>query len=279
MIRHRFLMLTAVLVGIAMGGLATPARADFEVQLEYAGNILTVNNTKKTYTDNYGKVYTTSDGTGGAAINFNWDGFDYAAGTVSLNGIVISANGKTPGFTVSSTMSESNSPGSNDLATINTSSLSIKNQTGVAGYSSLTITTGDTGFMSPHENTVSVLSSVGATAYGGNSASASVTFNSYIDTTNTQFGKQQGGLGIALVSIAPGGTQSGNFSEFLDASTIPYSVTNVVKYTLSNGDKFTDGSLATTVTAPAPAGFFLAVSGLPVIGLVFLRRRNLRAAA
>jgi hypothetical protein len=200
---------------------------------------------------------------------------DYSTpGTISIYNLTISNTGTTGGFKVKATIADSNSPGVNNVASIDLSSLTITNQTGVSGNSTLTMTTGDTGFTQPTGPNVTVTSTISGTTAGTNSANASIQFDSYLDTTNTQFGTQQLLIPtIHLDPIAPGSSQSGNSVGTLVGTPIPYSLTQVAQITLANGDKLTDGSSGTTVTAPAPAGLLLALSCIPVLVARPLLRR------
>ncbi len=263
MLRCKFLFLWAILAGIAMCGLAPPARADFEVQFSYGGATILIDGTTQSVSVSGGAAMPAA-----GSIDFS------TPGTITINSLTISPNGTTGGFAVSATIADSNSPGANNIASIDLSSLSIKNKTGITGNSTLTITSGDTGFTQPTSPPAVLLAStISATAAGTNSHSATVTFNSYLDTTNQQFGEGQGTPTIALGPITAGNSASGNSLAYLSGTPIPYSLTEVETVTLANGDKLTDGSSGTTATAPAPTGLSLALSGLPVLGVFYLRRR------
>jgi collagen type VII alpha len=257
---RKFLFL-AVLAGLTMAGLALPARADFEVKFSYGGATVTIDDTLGSVSVSGGAS------TAGATII-------YGSGTVSIYNLTVSNTGSTGGFSVSATIADSNSPGA-ATAYIDNSSLQIKNQTGVAGNSTLTITTGDTGFTLPTGGPGTLTSTISATASGANAANAKVVFNSYIDTTNTQFGIPGTGSTptITLNPIAPGTSGSGNSTATVGTTPVPYSLTQVGQYTLaystatSTGDKFTDGSSGTTLTSPAPAGLVLLLTGVPMLYL------------
>jgi len=260
MFRFRKMLLFAAMTAAAVLLGPPSARADFEVEFTFGGATILVDATTQTVTSSGGAS------TAGASFNFS-------AGTVSINNLTISPTGATGGFKISATIADSNSPGGK-VATIDTSSLSILNQTGTAGNSTLVLTTGDTGFTSPSGPSVGLTSTISATAAGTNSANASVLFNSYLDTTNAQFGTQQGTPTILLSPLSPGSSLSGDTSAALTGTPSPYSLTEVAKITLANGDKLTDLSSGTTVV-PAPAGLALALTGLPLLGLGgWLRRRK-----
>jgi hypothetical protein len=251
-----------ILVGIA------PARGDFEVQLSYGGATILIDGTT-------GQV-TTSGGasTKGAIVDTS------TTGTIGILNLTVSNNGTTGGFKISATIADSNSPGTPAAAIIDLSSLTITNQTGVTGNSTLTVTSGDTGFTAP-TGQVSLLSTASATASGNNKSNASFTFTSYMDTTNAQFGRQRGTSTITLNPIAPGSSGSGNvyLTTVVNPQTPqpPYSLTEIETITLANGDKLTDGSTGTSLLAPAPLGWVLLLSALPCLG-VGLWRRSRRPA-
>jgi hypothetical protein len=248
-----------------------PALADFEVVFSYT-------NKNGTATVTLDQTTGTTSVSGGASIKGAL--IDYSTpGTISISGLTVSTSGTTGGFRVSATIADSNSPGSPTIANIDTSGLSIKNQTGVSGNSTLTITTGDTGFYGPTGINGTLMSTISGTAAGTNASTASFTFASYIDTTNTQFGTQQGTLPITYASVSPGTSQSGNASADVTPMPVPYSMSQVAQITLANGDKFADMSSSTTLTAPAPRGLVLAMTGLPFVLVVTWLRRQRKALA
>jgi hypothetical protein len=262
MLRRKFLFV-AVLSGIAIAGPAPPVRADFEVQFSYGGATILLDGTTSKTTVSGGA----SQGT--AFVDYS------TPGTISVLNLKVGPDA-THYFLVSATIADSNSPGTPTVATIDLSSLTIQNKTGASN--TLSITTGDTGFTAPVGTSVAVNSTISATAGGTNGSKATVIFNSYLDTSNAQFGKQQGTPTINL-TIAPGASQSDNSGADLNAAITPYSLTQVAQISLANNDKLTDGSSGTTVTVPAPPALFLALSALPALGLPYVRRRRKRVVA
>jgi hypothetical protein len=102
-----------------------------------------------------------------------------------------------------------------------------------------------------------------------------VVFNSYADTTNALFGTQQGAPTLSFSASGQNGVGGGNSQTSFSPNGATYSLTNIGQYTLTSGTDVTVVSGNTEVTpTPAPAGAVLALSGLPVLGLGWLRRRK-----
>jgi hypothetical protein len=198
---------------------------------------------------------------------------DYSVpGTITVTNLVVSPTGTTGGFKLSSTITDSNSPGTT-VATIDLSSLTIVNQSGATN--TLKILNGDTGFTSPTGATGSLESSISASASGQNTGTATVVWSSFFDNTNAQFGTQQGIPGEPVtLTIAPGKTKSSDLTGSVGPVTAPYSLTESASITLAAGDKTTDLSGVTTLTVPVPAGIALVLSGMPVLGLGWWRARR-----
>jgi hypothetical protein len=260
----------AVVVGVSIFfGPAVPARADFEVQFSFGGATITFDNTTGTYSTAGGASVS------GATMNgvaLSGGTFTPVAGTMTISGLVISPSGTTGGFKVNTTVTDSNSPGSS-VATIDFSSLSIKNQSGASG--TLSVLNGDTGFTSPTGAKGTLESSISASAAAANGSNATVKWASFIDTTNAQFGTQQGIAGEPVtLTIAHGGTKSSDLFGSVTPTPTPYSMTEQLSITLANGDSLTDLSGVTNLTVPVPAGIALVLSGMPVLGLGWLRARR-----
>jgi hypothetical protein len=265
--RRKFQLLAAILAGIAMAGLAKPARADFEVVFEFGGAKVTLDRTTSTTTTSGGAS------TSGATIDYS------VAGEITVTGLVVSPTGTTGGFKISSTIADSNNPGTSKVAEITLSSLQMTNRSGSSG--TLTITEGDTGFTAPAGN-VTLHSTISATASGLNLSDGTVVFNSYLDTNNgqnTTSGAGVNGTSTINLTIAAGNSKSGNADLTLSNIGTPYSVTEVGKFTLggtsTHNDQYTDGSTGTDVLAPAPSGLVLAASAV-LLTLPFLRRRRVK---
>jgi len=272
---RKFLASAAVAVALLIGS-GSAARADFEVQFSYGGGVITIDDTTGQATASGGASLNGAT-INGTAVSGTSASFTIVNGKITVSGITISPTGTSGGFTIDANISKSNSPGSNFTATLSTSGLDIMNNTGVSGNSTLSILTGDTGYLTPAGSPISIASTVSASADGLNSGNASVIFNSYVDTSNTQFGQPAGGAAptITLSPIAPGGSASGNTQRYVNGGT-PFSLTQLEQITLKNGDSLFDGSSGTTVTAPVPQSMLMALTGLPLLGVraLRLRRRN-----
>jgi hypothetical protein len=283
---RKLLTLAASLAGFAMAGLAPPARADFEVVFSYNGATVTIDETSASTG--------TATATGGASLSgvtINGTALSGTSGTftfvsdrISISNLTVDPNaskdGNSGGFNINASVAKSNSPGTTAVATISTSGLLIANQTGVNGNSSLVVTTGSQGFTAPTGNPVNLNSTASASADGANSGNASLVFNSYLNENNALLGTTVGSPTINLSPITPGASMSANSYALVNANVTPYSLVQVGKYTLGNGDDFFDGSTGTSVTAtPAPAGLMLALTGLPCLGFgSWLWRRKLSIA-
>jgi hypothetical protein len=248
---RKFVTLAMFATAFIIGPVST-AKADFQVRIDFGSNFVLLDQTTATVS------------TGGSAT----ESHTFSPGEIDFSVTV-------GGFKVSASIADSNSPGGPLVASIDLSSLSIQNNTGIAGNSTVTITAGDTGFTLPTGNPSVLKSTASATAAGTNSKDASIAFNSYIDTTNAQFGTQQGTPTINLDPVHPGASVSDN--EFAGVNAVAaYSLTQIEQITLANGDKLTDGSTGTTVFAPAPGGLLLALSGAPLLGIAsWIRRRRI----
>jgi len=249
---------------VAAGLLATtsPASANFIVKFDYGGGQITIDGTANTVT-----------ATGGASVSGAI--ITATATEIDILNLVVSSTGTTGGFKLSGSIADSNSPGTT-VGTIDFSSLKVTNQTGVSGFNTLTIATGDTGFTSPVGNPITLTSSASVTASGTNSHNGSLVMNSYLDHTNTQFGTPAGGAAptVTINPIAPGASGSGNTSALISGSGT-YSLTQIAQFTLWDGDKFTDIGGATTAAVPAPVGLAFVLSGVPFFGLgAWVRRRR-----
>jgi len=266
-----------LLAGIALLGAAAPARANFQVQFSYNGTTVNVDGTVHQVTVTNSTGTTTYNGSyiafgGGAFVDTS------TSGSINVYNLTVGKGATNGGFNVSASIAKSNMPGTPTVATIDMSSLSITNNSGVSGKGTLTMITGDTGFTAPQRPVATLVSTMSATAAGTNNDTADVTFNSYLDNSNHQFGTTGAGIqstpAINLSGITAGTSKSDNQSAQVDASQIPYSLTQVERISLSSGDRLSDGSSGTSLMAPAPPGWLLACSGVPFLGAAYLRRQR-----
>jgi len=255
-------LLSAILAGVAVAWLASPAQASFQIAVFVDG------------------AANPSLVTTGTANNF------------SANGVV--GDGVNNLFNVS-VNSQTNWNGSQqgDLMS-DTSNNTITALFG-SGTHTLTILISENDWMAPTTNKVllsdSTGGSIGVIGIGAtNNVSASVT--GYLDTSNalpttinpggsatptTSASASVTGTGFTNTT-APLVFNPGTVSAIVNSST-PFTLTEklVYTFTVSGNPVIASGGSSTTLTAtvPVPAGVVLALSGLPVLGAgAWLRRRR-----
>lgn len=245
----RCLTLAAALAGAVLLGTATPARATFEV-------ILTDVNlgTNLTIVDN------DSNDSNGAAKTIQYN--NSAFGNFNVN---ITARTNSPGGTISGlgvadrlqdvTITTTNIGSGSDTLKFQVISDGF-NTPGVGGQTALL---------------TNALASTAIDAGGSGTFTSSVTGISTFTTSAASL------TDTDVLSDGSGPKLSDKSSLYFVLDKSPYTVSNVMSITLANGGsaQFTG---TTTVTAPAPAGLVLALAGLPVLGLGYLRRRRAQVA-
>lgn len=254
MMRRNTAVLSAILMAIAMVGLAPPgARADFEVII----------------TDGHGDSIVATQ-SGYTVYQPNGQYVNVTGYSNSPNGLI---SVQASMFNLAVTMTTvTGSP------LLGSSALDISNITvDTTGAAKLTVTayqTGDT-FSTPNPTAYF------DTSIGGTLAGASISSQTYYDTSNT------GNAGTAPTFTAPSGSMQGfattyqSMSGSFGASTIneiapPTSAFALIDTaTLSfAGAGVASYDLDTAIVMPAPAGLSLALSALPALGLWSLRRRT-----
>jgi len=242
----KWLFCVVALAGAVMLGTASPARADLLVQLQETG----VN----------GGAFTTV--------------IDVPSGT--------SGNAASPlvygDFTITQLSAGSNSPGTSSLAQLLSANLNIQN-TGSA-TATLNIRISDVNFSLPGSNGSNLIltSHVGGSADNGgigtpNSAD-SLTFQSYADNSNTQFGTSGATPGAQTPNLSSGSYSSDASTAFARTTNL-YSVTETFQIKLVSGDEI-GFSARTNLAVPAPASMMAAFTAVPFLGLgAWLRRRKL----
>jgi hypothetical protein len=248
MFRWKFLM-AAIVAGIA--ALAGPAtsQAAYELRLSSNGEIATLDLT----------TVTTGAGTIGSGT---YTGSSSGGGVVTLTGIVFQ------GYTISTNLTFSNSPGSPGLAQLSLSDTSIQRTAALTNNGTLSIAVSATDYSSPTGFTTN--NTAFQTLYTPNNANGTVTLTSHVDLTNSLFGA--------------GNTQSDtattSFSSPINTQALPsinglFSMTNEIQVSglavAVNNLPQIQASVDSTVIVPAPAGLILAATALPFVGL--LRRR------
>jgi hypothetical protein len=260
MIRRRFLLLGAILSGIAMAALATPARADFVLIIS----------------DSAGQSVV-ADQTTGTITAYNGASFNSQTSYTSPGLISVQASMGVFALTITTALG-------NPL--IGTSSLDIQNLTvDATGGGALTVTayqTGDSITPAPTTPTGVMMSSIGGTSTG-----ASISAATYFDSTD------QGNIGVLPSFSAPGTSTPGlvyatapivgNFGTSMNTQVnLPannlFAIVDTATLTFTSGGSSTY-DLYNTVIAPAPDGLVLAMSALPMFGLFCVRRRLKNAVA
>lgn len=237
--KTRFIRSLPILAGMAwISFLSTPspARADLEIQLSLDNVTFT-------------PVGTSPSG-GLATFNATFDGF------------AISASGT------------SNSPGTSTFSEVVGSTLQVTNNN--AGTANIFIRIGDTGFMAPTTPpNITMDSHIGGSVSNlGNAAANLLTFQSYADTGNGQ----DSATGISPGAQTPpvnllGGSYSNDAVTTITSLTAPFSMTQTYALTLGAGAQIGWQANTTLSAVPEPAPIALALTGLPVLGLLWARRR------
>jgi len=238
----------AALVAILAMGMATPARADLEIQLS---------------TD--GVTYTTVA--------------TAASGTTAIYALPVIFGGTGPetfgGITFNTLSTSSNSPGTASLAKLLGATLDAVNNSG--STATVYIRLGDINFSSPTTPpSITVNSHIGGSVVVGNSLNA-LTFQSYVNQDNSQNGVTGTTPGPQTPNIT--GTSSGSFASDAFASITslasPFSITEQLVLTLGDGAGEINFSSNTTLT-PVPEPSTLAIAGLGALGMIGygIRRRK-----
>jgi len=243
MFRFTQLLTLVALVGAAILGLSPPACADFHVTL-------TDVNTNQTLT-----IY------------------DNGANDGSGNNNKIQYNGTFGNFEVYITAT-TNSPGGpiNGLGVadrLQDVTITTKNDSATPGSDTLTFGVFSDGFTDPGAPGQKLLLT-NALASSSIDVGGSGTFTSW---ANAPF-YQADPVTLTDTDIANGiGLKKSALTFTLDQGPYPYTLSNQLGITLDSGSsgQFTG---TTTLTSPAPAGIVLALTGLPVLGLGWLRLRK-----
>jgi hypothetical protein len=244
MIRRRFLLLGAILAGIAMTGLAPSARADFEVVLS----------------DGIGDSFVANQS---GVVSHSGNG----AGTVfiaSQNNIGIFAV-TIGGFSVTFDVSTNNSPGTDSLATMNLTNTTISYKTfSNNATATLTITesTAAGSFTGPTINPVNLNSALTSTMSGGT-----------IDLTTSIVG----GVSDPTISNSPS-VANATSTVVVANHTTPFDLQNVFHISLSNGGSISTMDGSAMLTAPAPTSMSMGLVGLGTLAVSGWYRRARKSA-
>jgi len=236
-LRHLISPIAAIVAILAMG-MATPARANLEIQLSTDG---------VTYTT----VATATSGTTAATSTA------FTFGNITFNTLDTS----------------SNSPGTASLTKLLGATLDAINNTSSA--QTVYIRLGDTGFTAPTAPpTITVNSHIGGSVIGTNGGNL-LTFQSYVNQNNSQNGiSGPATAGLQTPSVTTGSFSSDAFTTIASLSS-PYSITEQLKLTLgANGGELNFSSNTTLSSVPEPST--MAIAGLGALGMIGygLRRRK-----
>jgi len=267
------------ILGIAFGAIvmsmATPAQAAFQIKLSEAG-----------FGDFYIPAVPAPTGTGTLAFSGVYGDF------------FISVLGQT-----------TNSPGAPDEGNLMGATATVQNLKAGTSTNTLTITASSNGFLMPVSTPLNFFSGASATfgVKGG-----SLSYQSYGDSANTLYtlsgtASYTPGPQGPLTASGPGTLSTGESHTYFTTGT-PYSLSNVTSITLKQGA--TAGTVVTDLTTldptnpagflqkvaagtggavlnysnhtivtpvPEPATMALVASGLPLLGLTWLRRRKAQA--
>lgn len=170
---------------------------------------------------------------------------------------VISYNGSFGTFRIQGNFATSNSADGVQPAQLTIANTSISS----TGGGTLTVTLADTGFTAPGTGSAFLDTQLSTTQLPANST---VTSHSAVNGTaggNVQLTTVGGGLREDIANIG----------------TNPYTLSNVTTFVLNSNGTVQFTGITTATAVPAPAGVVLALTGLPVLGLGWLRRRRKRA--
>lgn len=243
MMRRRVLLVLAVIGVVAMAGLASAARADFELTLQVSNG--TTQGTKVT-------IDVPAD-SGPATYS----------GTIGLNG----ATGAQV-FDIFLSVGTSNSPGGMN-AISNLSNVLITNETN--SIYSLAIGVSAQGFDSPESPPpLTVQDTISGSVMTG---TVTGTAQGFADATNTLFGKGFAGsvLGISATVGGSSFSQTGSAYGF-SPNGATYSETLIENLTFSGGAAVTVTGGNVEVLTPAPSAAVLVCAGAPFLGIWSYRR-------
>ncbi|MCI0459245.1 MAG: hypothetical protein L0Z62_20015 [Gemmataceae bacterium] len=189
---------------------------------------------------------------------------------------IISYAGEYGNFEVVFTIGASKPAIGNDhLAQMDLTAFTVNAKQTVGGTLFIDLT--DTGFnVVPGTNDQVLLTS----SIGGNvSAGGTVFFQSWADLGNQEYGGLAASPGPTFTTDSQGPLVGLGFSSVAETSFTlsgggPFSLTSRTTVTLNAGGTFasTDGS--TTVHTPAPGALVLALGGLPLLGVYWMRRKR-----
>jgi len=237
----------AVLLGAAFAGSPSRARADFALQIYDGSTLITP------------VSMTTSSGITYSATTSNFQ-LTFGAAVTNSPGVAGVGNMQVGNIAVTRLNSQTTTP------------------------PTLTIVFTATDYTTPNAAPLFLSSSASLV---GTLGSGAVSYQSYVDTNNTMFGGFVADSGVTTTGLQQSGIINSNPTNaaalatasamFSPSLPVKYSLTSVTKITLNGAGDSISMVGSTAVTAPAPAGLVLALTGLPCLGLAWLRRRKQQA--
>jgi len=183
------------------------------------------------------------------------------------------ANLQFGGYTISVNFNNTNSPGDPNGGWLTITGLNITRAPSGPSADTLKISLTATDYDLPDPQKVM---RTGFTLQAPNASAGSISLTSYYDSTNSLYGT---GASNNMTASLPSNVGSTEKFATLGSSTGTYSLTNVIDLSnLNKGGSINQGTITTTVIAPAPPGLVMLVGALPFFGLLRRRLRKNEAA-
>jgi hypothetical protein len=237
---RNYLPLLAVLVGTAILGAPTSARATFQLALQEAG----VN---------------------GGAITVVASGSDFQAGGIFFSGVY-------GDFTVSILGGTSNNGAT--MSNLLSSTTSVTNNDGTGKVLNLYVT--QTNYTLPAGSPLVFESGLGGSLIGGSTVGLTGIFQAYADAGNNAFGTTDFTNGPQNATQTGTTFDTGSAASLFNRAG-SYSLTSVASLEINGGGTVNYSDHINVTATPAPAGVVLALTGLPFLGIgTWLRRRKVK---
>jgi hypothetical protein len=207
------------------------------------------------------------------ATTINDNGAGDSANTVT--GTIVNTEANFGGLAITFNSASSNSPGTAASGVLSIQTLTITNNNSVPV--TLTVQTSDTGFAQPGSpsSPMDLISSLSGTSSGGQAGDV-VTFQSYVDPTNTQSNTGIGGTGspTPLQSLPITASFSNTTGENWTFGSGPYSLTNYLTITISGNATASFTGITTASTGNLVPEPTLGIVPAMALGLLARRRRS-----
>jgi len=209
---------------------------------------------------------------GANAYSYNTASKTYVDGVTNIQLATL----KFGSYTINTNVDETNVPGTAMGGWLSLSGLSVVRDTGGSSASDLKISLTQTGYTQPGDQK-SLITDFTVQAQNATSATGrQVTLNSYYDSNNAAFGESgpSNTMMVLLPQSVPASTKKTTGLSDLGGS---YSITNTIlidNLGFGSSEGLTQGTVSSTVVAPAPNGLVMLAGALPFAGLLRLRRRG-----